>query len=157
MVQRIVSTVAQYLDALPDDRRPAIERTLAFVRSHIPAGYDEGIAFGMIGWTIPLDRYPDTYNGQPLGIVSLAAQKRHNALYLHAPYADPELDARIREAYAEAGMKLDMGKSCVRFQRFDELHTDVLAEVIGAVPPERFIHLYERARRAIRLRRPGRR
>lgn len=146
MVQRNVSTVEGYLEALPPDRRAVIERTLAFVRAHVPDGFQEGIAFGMIGWVVPLERYPDTYNGQPLGIVSLAAQKRHNALYLSAPYADPALNAKIEDAYAEAGMKLDMGKSCVRFQRFDQLHTEVLGEVIAALSPDAFIDLYERAR-----------
>ncbi len=157
MVQRDVSTVEGYLEALPPDRRPVIERTLAFVREHIPDGFEEGIAFGMIGWVVPLERYPDTYNGQPLGIVSLAAQKRHNALYLSAPYADPALDAKIRDAYTEAGMKLDMGKSCVRFQRFDQLHTDVLGEVVAALSPDAFIELYEGARQRSSGRRPGRR
>lgn len=146
MVSRDATTVEGYLQAVPEDRRPTIERVLEFVRAHIPAGYEEGIAYGMIGWSIPLERYPETYNGQPLGIVALAAQKHHNALYLHGPYADPELDGRIRKGYADAGKKLDMGKSCVRFKRFDELETGVLAEVLEAVPPERFIELYEASR-----------
>ncbi|MBT8337068.1 MAG: DUF1801 domain-containing protein, partial [Gemmatimonadetes bacterium] len=77
MVRRDATSVDGYLDALPADRRAVVERTLALVRKHIPAGFEEGINYGMIGWTVPLSRYPDTYNGQPLGIVSLAAQKRH--------------------------------------------------------------------------------
>ena len=91
MVQRQASSVEDYLRQVPDDRRDVIVQVLDFVRNNIPAGYEETIAFGMIGWVIPIERYPNTYNGQPLGVVSLAAQKHHNALYLAGPYADPEL------------------------------------------------------------------
>lgn len=157
MVQRDASTVEDYLQKLPPDRRDVIERVLDLVRRNIPEGYEETIAYGMIGWVIPLDRYPDTYNGQPLGVVSLAAQKRHNALYLAGPYADPVLAGRIHRAYNEAGKRLDMGKSCVRFKGWDQLEPDVLAEVIAAVPPDRFIELYERARSDRGASRPGRR
>lgn len=150
MVQRDADTVAGYLASLPDDRRPVVEMVLSLVRDHMPAGYEEGIAYGMIGWFVPLERYPDTYNGQPLAVVSLAAQKNHDALYLHAPYADPELEGRIRRAYAAAGKRLDMGKSCLRFKHFDDLETGVLGEVIAAVPPERFIEIYETARATAR-------
>jgi len=146
MVQRNATTVEDYLLQLPDERRELIGRVLELVRRNIPPGYEESINYGMIGWTIPLDRYPNTYNGQPLGVVSLGAQKHHNALYLSGPYADPELAGRIHRAYKEAGKRLDMGKSCVRFKRWDQLEPDVLAEVIAAVPPDRFIELYERAR-----------
>ncbi|MBT8403375.1 MAG: DUF1801 domain-containing protein [Gemmatimonadetes bacterium] len=157
MVRRDATSVDGYLDALPADRRAVVERTLALVRKHIPAGFEEGINYGMIGWTVPLSRYPDTYNGQPLGIVSLAAQKRHTALYLSAPYTDPVLDGRIRKAYADAGKRLDMGKSCLRFKRYEDLETSVIAEVIAAVSPERFIELYEAGQAEAKSKRPGRR
>ena len=157
MVRRDASSVDDYLDALPADRRAVVERTLALVRKHIPPGFEEGINYGMIGWTVPLSRYPDTYNGQPLSIVSLAAQKRHTALYLVAPYTDPALDGRIRKAYADAGKRLDMGKSCLRFRRFEDLETAVIAEVIAAVSPERFIELYEAGQAKAKSKRPGRR
>jgi uncharacterized protein YdhG (YjbR/CyaY superfamily) len=157
MVHRHATTVDGYLDTLPADRRAVVERTLEFVREHIPDGFEEGINYGMIGWYVPLSRYPDTYNGQPLGVVSLAAQKHHTALYLTAPYTDPALDGRIRQAYAEAGKRLDMGKSCLRFKRFEEVETSVIAEVIAAVSPDRFIELYEAGRAEGRSKRPGRR
>jgi uncharacterized protein YdhG (YjbR/CyaY superfamily) len=157
MVHRNAATVDEYLSQLPEDRRDLIVQVLEWVRRHIPEGYEETIAFGMIGWVIPLDRYPDTYNGQPLGVVSLAAQKHHNALYLMGSYADPELDGRIHQAYRAAGKRLDMGKSCVRFKRWDQLVPEVLADVIEAVPPERFIALYERAQNSPRNSRTARR
>jgi hypothetical protein len=157
MVQRQATSVDDYLLQVPDDRRDVIVRVLELVRQHIPPGYVETIAFGMIGWVIPIERYPNTYNGQPLGVVSLAAQKNHNALYLAGPYADPELAGRIHRAYQAAGKRLDMGKSCVRFKRWDQLEPAVLAEVIQAVPPERFIDLYESNRPKSRDSRTARR
>lgn len=157
MVQRQATSVDDYLRQVPDDRRDVIVRVLELVRHNIPPGYEETIAFGMIGWVIPIERYPHTYNGQPLGVVSLAAQKHHNALYLTGPYADPELAGRIHRAYRAAGKRLDMGKSCVRFKRWDQLEPDVLADVIQAVSPERFIELYESARPQSGASRTGRR
>jgi hypothetical protein len=157
MVRREATSVEGYLDTLPADRREVVARALEFVREHIPPGYEEGMNYGMIGWYVPLSRYPDTYNGQPLGVVSLGAQKRHTALYLSGPYADPELEGRLREGYAAAGMRLDMGKSCLRFKSFDEVETGVVGEVIAALGPDRFIDIYEAARARTRTKRPGRR
>jgi hypothetical protein len=87
-----------------------------------------------------------TYNRQPLAYVSLAAQKGHYALYLTCAYMDPADDARLRAAFAAAGKKLDMGKSCVRFQRLDDLPLDALGAFIAATPPEALIAKYEAAR-----------
>ena len=81
--------VAGYLRELPADRRDAIETVRATVLRHLPPGFDEGIEFGMISWHVPLARYPDTYNGRPLGVAALANQKRHMALYLTGVYGDP--------------------------------------------------------------------
>ena len=82
MVSSKASTVADYLAELPDDRRAEIERVRNVVNDALPDGYVEGIAYGMIVWFIPLERYPDTYNKQPLGYAALAAQKNYNSLYL---------------------------------------------------------------------------
>jgi len=73
-------TADQYLAGLDDGRRAQIEPVYRAVHDAMPAGYDETIAWGMITWSVPLERFPDTYNGQPLAYVSLAAQKRHTAL-----------------------------------------------------------------------------
>jgi hypothetical protein len=138
--------VEEYLDELPDDRREAISTIRDVVNENLPDGYEESMAFGMIGWGIPLSDYPDTYNGQPLGVAALASQKRHMALYLNAVYGDEETEKWFREAYAERGMKLDMGKSCVRFTRLEQVPLDVIGEVIRRVPPERLIAQHEAAR-----------
>lgn len=140
------NTVEEYLASLPDERRTAISAVRDTINANLPTGYEETMAFGMIGWGIPLADYPETYNGQPLGIAALASQKNHIALYLMGLYSDePEL-AWFREQYDERGIKLDMGKSCVRFKRLDQVPLDVVGEVIAKIPPALYIERYEKAR-----------
>jgi hypothetical protein len=101
----------------------------------------------MIGWEVPLERYPDTYNGQPLVYAGLAAQKNYTALYLNGVYASQGRTERLKAAWAAAGRKLDMGKSCLRFKRPEDVAEEVLAETVRSVPVERFIAEYEAGRR----------
>ncbi|GLC24535.1 hypothetical protein rosag_10480 [Roseisolibacter agri] len=114
---------------------------------HLPAGYRETMGFGMICYGIPLSEYPDTYNKQPLCYAALAAQKRHYALYLMNVYGDGEDERRLREAFAARGLKLDMGKSCLRFKRLDDLALDAVGATIASTPPATFIARYEASRR----------
>jgi hypothetical protein len=114
---------------------------------NLPVGYRECMGFGMINYVIPPERYPKTYNGQPLGYVALAAQKNHFALYLMCVYMNPEREAWLRDAFAKEGKKLDMGKSCVRFKKLDDLPLEALGELISSTPPESYIERYEAARR----------
>ncbi|HSU17958.1 DUF1801 domain-containing protein [Longimicrobium sp.] len=137
------STVEEYLAELPEDRRAAISTVRDTVLRHLPAGYREGMAWGMIGWCVPLEAYPDTYNGQPLSFVSLAAQKNYNALYLTCVYGDPERERRLRDAFAAAGKKLDMGKSCIRFRSPDDLPLDAIGQLIADTPPHALIARHE--------------
>jgi hypothetical protein len=147
MVSSKAATPDDYLAELPADRAEPISRIRDLVNANLPAGYVERMSFGMIGWEVPLERYPDTYNGQPLAYAGLAAQKNYNALYLNCIYASPERTQRLRDAFAAAGKKLDMGKTCIRFKRQDQLAQDVLAEIIASIPVEQFIAEYEEARR----------
>lgn len=146
MVSSKATTVAQYLAELPPDRRAEIEKVRGLVNSAIPDGYREIIGYGMIGWVIPLNRYPDTYNKQPLSYAGLAAQKNYNALYLNCVYASDVRTEKLRAAFAAAGKKLDMGKSCIRFRKADDLALDAIAEEIASATPARFIEIYEEAR-----------
>ncbi|HEU0036736.1 MAG TPA: DUF1801 domain-containing protein [Kofleriaceae bacterium] len=140
------TTVASYLAALPADRKAAIARVRETINANLPDGYEEGIQYGMISWYVPLSRYPDTYNGQPLALASLASQKSHMALYLISVYGDPELARWFRQAFADAGKKLDMGKSCVRFKTLDALALDVIGETIAKVSVDDFIARQEAIR-----------
>jgi hypothetical protein len=147
VVKSTASTVQEYLDSLPADRRAVIAAVREIVLRHLPQGYRETMNWGMISYEIPLEVYPTTYNGQPLSYAGLAAQKNHNALYLMAVYGDPAREARLREGFAQAGKKPDMGKSCVRFRRLEDLPLDVIGELIAGTPPDELIAAYEKSRR----------
>jgi len=147
MVSSKAATPEAYIAELPPERRELVSRVRELVNANLPAGYVERMSWGMIGWELPLERYPDTYNQQPLVYAGLAAQKNHAALYLNCIYASEERTRRLREAYAAAGKKLDMGKSCIRFKKAEELAENALAEAIASVPVEDFIAEYERTRR----------
>jgi len=146
MVSSKATTVVQYLAELPPERRAEIERVREAVNASLPDGYREGIAFGMIVWYIPLERYPNTYNRQPLGYAALAAQKNYNSLYLNCVYSSKESSKRVKEAFAAAGIKPDMGKCCIRFKTADELPLDAIKEEIASTAPDQFIRIYEEAR-----------
>ena len=146
MVSSRAATVPDYLDELDPTRRADIEQVRDAINAALPAGYVETMSFGMIGWVVPLDDYPVTYNGQPLAYAALAAQKNGNSLYLNCVYASPERAERLRAAWATSGRKLDMGKSCIRFRRAADLPLDVVADEIAATTPADFIALYERVK-----------
>jgi hypothetical protein len=145
-MQSQAKTPEQYLAELPDDRRETIAAVRKVVLENLPKGYEEMMGFGMIGYGIPLSKYPDTYNGHPLCIAGLASQKNYNALYLMSVYGDPATKKWFEGAYKKAGKKLDMGKSCVRFKTLDDLPLDVIAQAIARVKPDEYIAYYEKSR-----------
>jgi Domain of unknown function (DU1801) len=140
------ASVQAYLDSLPEDRRDAIAAVRRVVVDHLPAGFEEVVQYGMISYVVPLERYPHTYNGQPLAVASLGNQKRHMALYLMGVYGDEGVQAWLRAAWAETGKKLDMGKSCLRFRKLDDLALDVVGDAIARTSVDDFIAAYERSR-----------
>ena len=146
MVTSNAQTVDEYIAALPDDRREAVEAVRKVVRDNLPDGYREGMQFGMIGWYVPLERFPDTYNGQPLGLAGLANQRNYMSLYLNTVYGDPSTERWFRDRYAASGKKLNMGKSCVRFRNLEELPLDVIGETIARADVDRYIAGYEAIR-----------
>lgn len=130
----------EYVAALEPERRPIIEAVRAAVLANLPPGYDEVMAWGMITYEVPLTTQPDTYNGKPLSFAALAAQKRHNALYLMGLYVDSDEDRAFRAAWSPpSGRKLDMGKSCVRFTKLDDIDLPLIGATIAAMPVERFL------------------
>jgi len=147
MVAHPVATVEEYLAELPEPRREVVAAVREVVLRNLPAGYREAVSWGMIAYEVPLARYPDTYNGKPLAYAALAAQKNHYALYLTCVYQDPARAERLREEFSGAGKRLDMGKSCIRFRRLDDLPLDVIGRAIASTPPEAFITQYEASRR----------
>lgn len=146
MVQSAAPTVAQYLASLPPERRAVMTKVRAAVKRAMPKGYKESMGYGMICWTVPLSVLPETYNGAPLCYAALAAQKNHTALYLMGPYGDPALLAELKAGYKAAGLKLDMGKSCLRFKSLDAIALDVVARVISRVPMTAYVAMYQKTR-----------
>lgn len=144
-MQSDATTVEGYLADLPVDRRPAIEAVREVVLANLPAGFEEVVQYGMVSYVVPLDRYPDTYNGLPLAMASIADQKRYMSLYLMGVYGDVGAEAFLREHWP-ADKTLDMGKSCVRFRRLDDLPLDLIGQVIARTSVDDFIAAYERSR-----------
>jgi hypothetical protein len=139
-------TPDEYIASLPPDRREAISAMRDVIRRNLPDGFEEGMEFGMIAWYVPLEHFPDTYNGRPLGLVGLASQKQYMSLYLNTVYGDPQLAEWFRDRYAESGKQLNMGKSCLRFRSLDDVPLDVIGETIAKVPLDRYVAQYQAAR-----------
>ena len=114
------------------------------VKKHLPRGYQETLSYGMIAYGIPLKRYPDTYNKQPLCYAAIAAQKNYFAIYLMAGYTSSRSRALLEEGFRKAGKKLDMGKSCIRFRKLEDLPLDTIGRAVASVTPAQYIKLYER-------------
>jgi len=133
------ATVAQYLSELPVDRRSAIEAVRKMILEHLPKGYEEAMNWGMITYQVPLETYPDTYNGQPLMYAALAAQKSHNAVYLTGIYMDDKARRAFEDAYRATGKRLDVGKSCVRFRKLEDLPLQVIGDAIASLQVNEFV------------------
>ncbi|MGH1492360.1 MAG: DUF1801 domain-containing protein [Acidimicrobiales bacterium] len=146
MVSSNAETVDQYLLELPDDRREAISEVRQTIMENLPDGYVEAMSWGMISYEVPLDTYPDTYNGKPLMYAALASQKNHMAVYLTAVYGDAEVKERFVDEYKATGKKLDMGKSCIRFKTLEQLPLEVIGDAIASTPVADFIGVVEAAR-----------
>jgi hypothetical protein len=146
MLQSKATSIQEYLEWLPDDRRKEIAKVRSVIRKHLPKGYEEAITYGMIAYQIPKKTMPDTYNGQPLCYAALAAHKNFNTLYLMGAYGSERLRADLKKAFDKAGLKLDMGKSCVHFKTADDLPLPAIGKVIAAVSPATYMRVYEQSR-----------
>lgn len=144
------TTVAKYLAALPEDRRKALKAVRKVVRANLDPKFKEGIQYGMIGYFLPHSVYPAGYHvdpAQPLPFASLASQKHHMALYLFCIYAVPGEAERFAAKWKATGNRLDMGKSCVRFRKLEDVPLQVVGDAIRRVTANRFVAAYEAARR----------
>ncbi len=133
--------------SLPEDRREAVAVVRSVILDRLPDGYAEEMRWGMVSYEVPLAIQPDTYNGKPLLYAALASQKRHMAVYLSGVYADPEARADFERVYRASGKRFDMGKSCVRFRRLEDLPLEVIGDAIARYPIEDFVDLYHLGRR----------
>lgn len=138
--------IEAYLADLPDDRREAIEEVRQVILEHLPEGYEEAFNWGMITYQVPLETYPDTYNKKPLMYAALASQKNHISLYLTGIYSDEDAKREFEQAYKATGKRYDVGKSCVRFRRLDDLPLPLIGETIASLSVDEFIQRVKAAR-----------
>ncbi len=141
-----VKTPAQYIASLPADREKTIATVRALVNKHVPPGYKECLVWGTIGWAIPLSRYPDTYNQQPICYVALSAQKNYNSLYLMGAFWSASQLEQLKAVFKAAGKKLNMGKCCVNFKSPDDLPLEEIGKLISSISSEQWIEMYEQSR-----------
>jgi len=154
-MQSRAKTVDAYLKSLPEDRRAAIDAVRQVILKNLDGGYEEGMQYGMIGYYVPHRVYPKGYHcdpKQPLPFAALGSQKNYMALYLMSVYcgcADGSAGGKhadwFREAWAKTGKKLDMGKSCIRFKKVEDLALDVIGEAVRRVPAAKYIRFCEDA------------
>lgn len=138
------TSVADYLQQLAPDRRVAIEAVRRVVLKHLPKGYEEVMQYGMLGYVVPLKAYPLGYlnrGNEPVPYVCLASQKNYMSIYLMSAYGPGEKD--FRKAYAATGKKLDMGKSCIRFRRVEDLALDVIGKAVARWPLQEWVAICE--------------
>jgi len=137
------NSVEEYLSELPVERKEALQAVRQVILKNLPIGYEEVMNWGMITYEVPLSIYPDTYNKKPLMYVALASQKNHMAVYLIGIYMDDQLRRDFEAKYLATGMKYDVGKSCVRFRKLDDLPLQLVGEAIAAFSVDDFVNRWK--------------
>jgi len=141
------SSVEDYISKIPEERQEVFRKLFNTIGDNLPEGFKEGVSYGMVGWDVPLETYPAGYHctpGAPLPFMGLASQKNFIALYHMGIYAEPELlDWFVAEYPKYSKRKLDMGKSCVRFKKMDDIPFELIAEVSQKMTVEQWIGIYE--------------
>jgi uncharacterized protein YdhG (YjbR/CyaY superfamily) len=134
-------SVQDYLNKIPDNFKDVVTETRKGLVNSLQKRFVETIRWGMISYEVPLDISGPTYNSQPLNFVGLAAQKHHCSLYLMAIYADPDRYARLEKAYRDVNLKPNLGKSCIRFKKLEEIPLDAILDLLSAISVDEFLHL----------------
>lgn len=147
LVKNSATTVEEYLQGLPADRRVAVSAVRKSILASLPEGYVECISYGMIGYVVPHSLYPAGYHCNPklpLPYACVGSQKNHMALHLMTVYGDPAMEKWFRKAWTDTGKKLDMGKACVRFKKLEDVPLDVIGQVIARVTVKNYIARVEK-------------
>ncbi len=147
MISR-ASSVTENLASLPADRRAALQAVRRVIRKNLGKGYQEGMQYGMIGYFVPHRIYPAGYHcdpKQPLPFAGLASQKNHMSIYLMCIYGNQDHAAWFKGEWVRSGKKPDMGKSCIRFKKLDDLPLALIGKAIARVPVKSFVQSYEAA------------
>ena len=147
-MQSKATTPEQYLAELPEDRRIAMEKLRGVALKNLPKGFKEVMAYGMLGYVVPHEIYPNGYHCDPklpLGFFNIASQKNSINIYHMVVYSDKKLhDWFVAEYPKHCKSKLDMGKSCVRFKKLDDIPYDLIGELLSKISVEQWIEMYEK-------------
>jgi len=150
-MQHKADSPEEYIEQLPSDRVAPMRTLRKTIKKNLPKGFEETMSYGMIGYVVPHKQYPDGYHCDPtlpLPFMSIASQKNFIALYHMGIYADPKLLAWFTKAYAErVPTKLDMGKSCIRFKKPEQIPFELIGELVQKMDMAAWVALYERSLR----------
>ncbi len=141
------NTIKEYLAAVPEERQPYFKKLYNTIKKNIPKGFTNTLQYGMIGWVVSHKTYPAGYHvkpSEPLPFAHIASQKNFIALYHSGIYANKELyDWFVAEWSKHSSRKLDMGKSCIRFKKVEEIPYELIAELMQKMTVEDWIGVYE--------------
>jgi uncharacterized protein YdhG (YjbR/CyaY superfamily) len=148
-MQSTAKTPQAYVDSLPEERKVVIEKIRQAIKKTLPKGFEEVMCYGMLGYVVPHSLYPKGYHCDPklpLGFISLASQKNFVALYHMGIYASPKLlDWFVGEFPKHSKSKLDMGKSCIRFKKMNDIPYELISELTSKMTVQDWIDGYESA------------
>lgn len=146
-MQSTAKEPAEYIESLPDERKPYMMKIRENILNNLPEGFVEVMNYGMLGYVIPHSIYPAGYHCDPklpLPLMGLASQKNNISFYHMGIYADQNLLEWFKEAYPKyAKSKLDMGKSCIRFKKMDDIPYDLIGEMVRKMSTDKWIEVYE--------------
>ena len=138
-----------YIQSLPEDRKEAVTRLRKVILENLPKGFSETMGYGMLGYVVPHTIYPDSYHCKPetpLPFMNIASQKNFIAVYHMGVYAKKELlDWFVNEYPKYSKRKLDMGKSCIRFKKMDDIPYQLIGELSAKMTVKEWIDIYENA------------
>lgn len=147
-MQSKASTPNEYIEGLPEDRKAAMNKLRNVILKNLPKGFREEMSYGMLGYVVPLSVYPEGYHCNPtlpLPFMNIASQKNFIAIYHMGIYADKKLLAWYTKEYAKKiKTKPDMGKSCLRFKKLDQIPFTLIGELAAKMTPKEWITIYER-------------
>jgi len=154
-MQSTATTPTEYLEQLPDDRKEPMMQLRNVINKNLPKGFIEVMGYGMLGFAVPHSLYPAGYHcdpKQPLPFLSIASQKNFIAVYHMGIYANPDLFKWFTEEYGKhVKGKLDMGKSCIRFKKPEQIPFKLIGELASKISPQEWITMYEREFRSKKI------
>ncbi len=141
------NSIPEYLENIPKERKTVMEELVSTINKNLPKGFKEQLNYGMPSWVVPHSLYPDGYHCTPelpLSFMSIASQKNFIAVYHMGIYSNPELMQWFLSEYPKyCKRKIDMGKSCIRFKKIEEIPFELIAELSTKMSPKDWIKLYE--------------